>query len=565
MTKDEWRKICRQRLADRERARTDLYWLANVVLSPADSRIMVPHAHGAIVDHCQQFAGRHEIVYTDNFQWKMVKSQPRVPMNQLKGSRQNLLLVSRGHLKTTIHTIAHCIQWIINYEDVRILICTSTDEKASMIVGEMKSHFQFNAYFRFLFPEFCPDSKKVSDFGSKTEFTVPNRKRKAKEPTVMTASVGKALASTHHDVIKCTDVVTENNVHTDGQIREVKEFFGYIEPLRERFESLDGEPNPAWKDVEGTLYHFADKHQDIIDSNSKLPEGQKDWKITQQSCWVDEKKSVPLWPERFPVKELQRLEREIGPVLFAAQYELNQVRGVDGLASLENIKFFPAHIAAILMPRYRIHTTIDCANMDPNSLGDYTVITTCGFDQDGRCDVLSISRGHFTDEQFVDILFVVQELYPSNIDFKVQKDHISSTLGGYLRREQAKRGKFLNIHYLPNSGRGSKSYRIIKGLQGWFMHGIIRFSDAISCKNDLIMEILRFPKGKHDDILDTLADQFENRDGEPIGDVYPNAEQAILGPNTSFTGFDPMTAESRWLNEQIEAAHSEYNSMTGAL
>ena len=114
-----------------------------------------------------------------------------------------------------------------------------------MIVGEMKAHFQFNGFFRFLFPEFCP-SKNVSDFGSKTEFTVPKRVRKAKEPTIMTASVGKALASTHHDVIKISDAVTENNVHTDGQIREVKDFFGYIEPLRERtatvFRSQCGTP-----------------------------------------------------------------------------------------------------------------------------------------------------------------------------------------------------------------------------------------------------------------------------------------------------------------------------------
>ena len=207
-------------------------------------------------------------------------------------------------------------------------------------------------------------------------------------------------------------------------------------------------------------------------------------------------------------------------MLFASQYKLNPIRGGDGLATMDQIKRFPARMIAELMPRYRVHTTVDLANMEKNALGDFIVMTTCGFDSDGRCDVLSILRGHFDDKQVVDYLFAIQQLFPSNIDFKIQKDHFLSTLKGYINREQAKRGKWLNIVELQNSGRGSKQYRIIKGLQAWFIQGTIRFADNISCWNDVVLEILRFPKGKHDDILDTLADQFENRDGQPIGELF---------------------------------------------
>lgn len=166
-------------LGMRDRARRDLFFLANEVLSPADSRIMVHHAHDCIVDHCQKFAGREEVADYRR-QSKLgtpliLQSKPRILMSDLPGYRDDMLLVSRGHLKTTINTVAHSIQWIINYPEVRILLCTSTEEKARIIVGKIKQHFQFNPLFRFLFPEFCPKADKVGDWGSSTEIVVPNR------------------------------------------------------------------------------------------------------------------------------------------------------------------------------------------------------------------------------------------------------------------------------------------------------------------------------------------------------------------------------------------------------
>ena len=160
----------------RQRGRVDLMFLANDILSPPDSRIITRHAHGCIIDHCQKFKGRVEkisgaklskhgtpLVYT---------SEEACSMWNLEGERDRLLLVSRGFLKTTIHTVAHCIQWILNYPDVRILLCTATEEKAQLIINKIKQHFQFNPVFRWLYPEWCPDAKKVSDWGSSTQIRV---------------------------------------------------------------------------------------------------------------------------------------------------------------------------------------------------------------------------------------------------------------------------------------------------------------------------------------------------------------------------------------------------------
>jgi len=36
----------------------------------------------------------------------------------------------------------------------------------------IKTHFQTNGMFRYLFPEFCPPANKIKDFGNASAFTV---------------------------------------------------------------------------------------------------------------------------------------------------------------------------------------------------------------------------------------------------------------------------------------------------------------------------------------------------------------------------------------------------------
>lgn len=539
LTPEQKKAISAGYLRDRQRCRTDLFYLCNAVLAPAHSKIMVPHAHTPITDHFQKFKGWEEVMDWKNL--RIVSSQTLCSLWDLEGPRDSMLLVSRGHLKTTID-IGHIIQWIINYPDIRVLIATATGEQAERMVKEIRGHFQFNNHFRWLFPEFCPPAKKAADFGSATEFTVPNRLRKElKEPTVMTASIGKVIASTHHEVIKADDVVSEGNTRTKGQIQETKDFFGYMEPLRERGPSKEGRSNVGWKDVVGTIYDFGDYMQMIVDHEAKLEPEKRQWKITKQSCWVDKEKRIALWPERFPPAELDRIlnSPEVGPYIFSSQYELNPVPPGTGLATPDQIKFFPAKIVKQMMPRYRIYTTIDLSTLDgTNVSGDYTAMVTAGFDSTGRLDVLSIQNGRFTDEQVVDLMFLIQQTYPQNVEFRIQKDQIAGGLRSFLRREMERRGKWLSVRYVSIPSNESKNHKIIRFLRSWFALGLIRFSDAISCKQELLNQIIRFPRGEHDDILDALADQMHDADGEPIGDAVPRGTVEVQ-PTVENQEFSP--------------------------
>src|SRR5574341_508575 len=157
----------------RWKGRTDLAWLCRDVLGYTDVDDTV---HGPLISRLQQFPlpSQQEFYDNDEFKRGRWRYKPLKPMLKLTGKRRVLILDSRGHLKSTINAVAHTIQWILNYPDVAILLVQSNTEKAELLLGEIKKHFQANARFRALYPEYCP-RKRILDWGTKSEFTTPAR------------------------------------------------------------------------------------------------------------------------------------------------------------------------------------------------------------------------------------------------------------------------------------------------------------------------------------------------------------------------------------------------------
>ena len=59
-------ELSQQWIDDRQKARTDLYWLSNSVLSFPNKPIMSPRTHQIMVDHCQKFHGWLEAYDKEN-------------------------------------------------------------------------------------------------------------------------------------------------------------------------------------------------------------------------------------------------------------------------------------------------------------------------------------------------------------------------------------------------------------------------------------------------------------------------------------------------------------------
>src|SRR5215469_9982774 len=479
----------------RHKARTNLLYLCREVLGYKD---VSQEVHGEIIATLQHFKGGEDILGEGG----LVKYTPAVSCWELEGPRNQLILFPRGHLKTTIITIAHTIQWIINYPNIRILMSTATGDQVKKMLNEVKGHFQFNPGFRQVFPDYCPPPKKAGEWGSQEEFTVPNRTVHRKEPTVSTCSVGKVIAGAHYEVIKNSDLVDKENVKTPNQIADVISHFGYLNPLLERSELS---PFHGWTDVEGTRYDFGDLYGRLLSAGT--------WRTLIRPR--DAQDSV--WPARFPLSELKRIEAEVGPYIFSCQYRNKPIPPEGGLCDPKDVVFLSRSIMRDILPAMRLHCTVDVH----------------GFDRDGRLYILDIRRGRFTPSQFVEQFFDIMRCWPTLIDFKIEKVLLWAALAATLKAEMQKRQKFACIIEIKRDTHTGKQQRI-RGLQPWFRSGRIRFAEDLSCKTDVLQEIMEFPSqssGVHDDVLDTCADALQNEEGEVNYDVVP---QTGLDPRMMF-------------------------------
>jgi hypothetical protein len=540
----------------RQLCRTNLYFLCHDVLGMKDIDLRVK-PHKSMMDVLQKFPGGTEAkdITKETLTLPKLKYgyKPHTPMWSLKHvspARKTLILCSRGFLKSSICTVGHSIQWNINYPNVRILISSGTGDQVNKFMSGILQHYRFNDVFRWLFPEFVPWGK-VDKFGSGAGMTCMARTAILNEHTFSTTSIGSAVAGGHFDVEKHDDVVNEENVRTPDSILTVNQHLTMTAPLLERREG-----KPGWTDYIGTRYDYTDAYGKVLDGEKKLPYERRTYAIVFEPAWTgrwgtDTAKSQ--WESRLSLQELKNIENDPlqGPNMLASQYGLIPRPSKSGLIEdRREIIWTPRKVLNELYATLRLHVTVDLHGMAPQTAAnkhadnDYTAITLAGFSREGHCYIISIYHGRPTPFEVIEYLFFLYHQHPRIIDIKVQVDHIFNTLAPFLQRAQTQRQRFLPIVPLKVNNQVSKKNKI-RGLQPWFKSGTISFAEDIVPRFHLEEEILRFPRF-HDDILDTVRDQMENRDGTPIGDASynpsmttpPIGTQQLPGTNAIFAGFD---------------------------
>jgi predicted phage terminase large subunit-like protein len=540
MTREELEKIKTMRWL----ARTDLKWFCNNVLDFTDVNSQV---HQGLLDKLQHFPkpkDQHEFDEHDKLVGKSWVYTPLVPLKDLRCSKRTLILDSRGFLKTSINVIAHTLQWIINYPDITILIVQSNTEKAELFLKGVKAHFVNNPKFRQLFPEHCPN-KKLLDWGTMKAITTEARSKTftGRESTVMTASIDKGVAGLHVDVIKFSDIVEENNARDATQCDAVSHNFNSMKNLL---------VSPLyWIDVEGTRYNYADCYGEIIKQQMKLDPKDRTWDFYINTCFEKaingprtygpeemkapyakdaEGRYIPRWPERFPLKDL--LDQQLSnPYIFACQQLNDPKSGVDSRDVFPLNDKYPKWVSDSEMKNVNIayrQIVVDTAETAAKR-SDYSAITVGAWDNDGRLYVEQIYTGKYLPDELIKLLVNAIKLHrPRYVD--IEETGFVRGIKASLGREMHKNGLFIPVRMIKRDNTVAKKERILNSLQPWYMAGLIRFKDDILAKTELIDQLSEFPGGRNDDILDTLADFFQNKDyfgRENPRDIEPDDRATI--------------------------------------
>lgn len=251
-----------------------------------------------------------------------------------------------------------------------------------------------------------------------------------------------------------------------------------------------------------TRWHLDDLAGRILDENAE------DWEILDLPAIATEdedfrKVGEPLWKEKYDLTALENIKRNIGIYDFAALYQQNPITQENQEFKPEYIRYFEESEIADKVLRYYI--TVDLAISQKDS-ADNTAIMVVGKEV-GNPNWYLVDKivGHLDPLETIDALFALYTKYRP-LKVGIETTAYQRALLYFLNEEMKKRQIYMNITELE--AKGDKEMRI-RALQPLFKTGVvfIRRSDK-----DLEEELLTFPKGKHDDIIDSLAYQVQIQD-----------------------------------------------------
>jgi len=216
----------------------------------------------------------------------------------------------------------------------------------------------------------------------------------------------------------------------------------------------------------------------------------------------------PLWPERFPVESLKEIQQTIGPYDWSALYQGSPILTERQEFKPEWWRKVPQSSVDVMNTRNFL--TIDTA-ISKKSSADYTGFCDNSVNQENFWH-FKAWRMRLGPEELVDAIFT---LY---LKRKYEKIGIESTvyldgLKPYLDAEQRKRNVFLPIVELSHN-QTKKEIRIRSLIPRYAARQIFHIEGECAALEE---EMLQFPQGVHDDVLDACAYQSQITAEEELG------------------------------------------------
>lgn len=455
-----------------------------------------------------------------------VQKDPNLKLEQQEPGelKERLLLFPRGGFKSTLDII-DCVQWIINWPDIRILILAASTDLATAFIGELKNYFVLIDKTQLTVFQQIFRNHKSKNFlitqksdGKEDSFICPARTTgddKKKEPTAWSASILTNLPGWHADIMKSDDTVNDKNSATPGLIKKVIDKIDFAESL------ID--PG-GYKDLIGTPYASTDlySHSVAIAENPEdlrvlkfpamwlKPESiHKEEKDTTESDYILLFEKDKLGRARLTYDFLRKKRRK-NPMIYNSQYLLNP-------EGIKKIKFpldllIQRTVSMDKLPQRLIHYILWDFAYAANSDNDYSVGAVIGLDEENRVFVLEIFRDHYKDSD------LAMEVAKSYKQYQPKMVLIENSNGAQFLESSIRRyAEEMGVSYIPldffkcDRTVNAKASRI-GALQPLLVQGRLFFLDTITCLVDngegdkgLYGEFKDFGSSSHDDIPDAIS------------------------------------------------------------
>lgn len=396
----------------------------------------------------------------------------------------HLDLWSREHRKSSLITFGLTIQDILsshgedplpkwNGREVTVGIFSHTRPAAKYFLRQIKYELETNRLLQGLFPDILYDAPhKESPKWSEDSGIIVRRKTNPQEATVEAWGLVDSQPTGKHFYIRVyDDVVTEDSVTTSDQ----------IEKTTSRWElSINlGVENGIERYV-GTRYDDGDTYGEMLKRGVVIPRihpATIDGTSTGKSVLFSE-------------EELDKRRRNMGPYNFSCQMLLDPIPSEDAYYRRAWIEgaFYDE-----IPPGLRYFMASDYATLEGE--GDYTVHGVVGMGADGAIYVVDWWRAQAASNTWVDAgIDLVKRWQP--MIWGEEPGPIQKSMAPEIDRKLRERQVDVRRVAYPSTVDVILRNR---ASQAQMADGRIRLPRNAPWRNDLVNELLRFPRGKNDD------------------------------------------------------------------
>lgn len=247
------------------------------------------------------------------------------------------------------------------------------------------------------------------------------------------------------------------------------------------------------------------------------------WSVTY--CKAYNEDGSLFFPEKLTEEFLMNAKRTMGSYMFSNQY-LNEIIPSD----LQTFKKKWFRYYEKIPKNVNTFIYIDPALSEADT-ADYTGVVVVSVDAEGTWYVRHATRMRVTPTQLVNMCFRL------NIQFKplvigIEEVAFQKALLHFVNEEMRRRGVHIPIRGIKPPTDRTKQARILS-LVPRLEWGHLLMSQGLQ---DLEMELLQFPRGAHDDLIDSLqsieyiaqaprvSDEFKN----PVGPNHPDYEKHFI-------------------------------------
>lgn len=234
-----------------------------------------------------------------------------------------------------------------------------------------------------------------------------------------------------------------------------------------------------------------------------------------------------LWPEHLDLLELEQIKSDymkngLGYV-FYQEYQNDPVSGENRKFRLEKIKYYGEEQERLLSATpVNTYITIDRA-YSTQKTADFTGIVVVSVDMNNNWYIRLAERFKGSEDELIEKIFDLHGYWkPRKIG--IEQKAYEYTLKSTLDREMRTRNEFFLVEEVKDLGT-SKNVRI-EGLVPRFNTGSIYF---LRNQTDLIDELITFPSGRYDDLIDALAYQLAmTKPADPKGQQQQSKPKARI-------------------------------------